>query len=329
MKKRSLIAILAVAGIALTVWLLPGCKPGTPAPANQIQIGILKHESSLPFYVAEEAGIFEKHGLKAKLVELPPGDHLPALLADRVDIISPTSFPTLFGVMVQHSNLLYVVFPGAEVTDKETVYGLIVRSNSTAQTIRDIHSGVLMAINPYTKVNIQMILSAAGIPTQNWPEVRVASRELALQAVSDGTANAAIMDQPALAVALTEGGFRLLESNPRAKYVGSPYWSGSGAVKRDIWGSRKDEFDRLFAAIDESVTLIRKDSRKAHQILATRLGLPPVVADQCGGYYFPLTNEQVDKLGIQKTIDALRSAKLLEGSLSLDTLFPPGLYGQQ
>src|SRR5205823_855200 len=102
------------------------------------------------------------NGLEVALVELPPGDHVPAMLADRVDIISPTSFPTLFGVMVQHSNLLYAVFPGAEVSNTATVYGLIVRSASTAQSVKDLHDRI-MAINPYTKVSIEMILNAAGI----------------------------------------------------------------------------------------------------------------------------------------------------------------------
>jgi ABC-type nitrate/sulfonate/bicarbonate transport system substrate-binding protein len=315
--------------LALGAYLLAGCKPSSPAPAKPLRIGILKHESSLPFYLADEAGLFKKHGLDATLVELPPGDHLPALLADRVDVVSPTSFPPLFGIMVQHTNLLYVVFPGAEVSGGQTVYGLIVRSNSTDQSVRDIRGGVIMAINPYTKVSIQMILSAAGAPKENWPDIRVASREVAVQAVSDGTATAAIMDQPALAVALTAGGFKLLESNPRAKYVGSPYWSGAGAVKREAWNSRKADFEHLLAAVDESIALIRKDSHKAHEILAARLGLSQAIADQCGGYYFPLTTDPVDKAGIQKTVDALRSAGLLEGPVALDNFFPPGLYGEK
>jgi ABC-type nitrate/sulfonate/bicarbonate transport system substrate-binding protein len=316
-------------GLALSAGFLVGCKPSKPALAEPLRVGILKHESSLPFYVAEQAGLFKQHSLQVTLVELPPGDHLPALLSDRVAIISPTSFPPLFGIMLQHSNLLYAVFPGAELSDGQTVYGLIVRSNSTARSIRDIRGGVTMAINPYTKVSIQMILNAAGTPRENWPDIRVASREAALQAVSDGTATAAIMDQPALAVALTRGGFKLLESNPRAKYVGSPYWSGAGAVKREVWNSRNDELKRLLVAIDESVTLIRKDTHKAHEVLASRLGLSQEIADQCGGYYFPLTTDPVDKRGIQQTIDALRSANLLEGPLSLGNFFPPGLYGEK
>lgn len=319
----------ALLSLLTALLLTAGCKPAAQTPSGPLRIGILKHESSLPFYIAENAGLFKQHGLNVSLVELPPGDHLPAMLADRVDAISPTSFPTLFGVMVQHTNLLYVLFPGAEVSDGQTVYGLIVRSNSTAQTVKDIHGGVVMAINPYTKLSIQMILNTAGVPKESWPDIRVATREVAVQAVSDGTAAAAIMDQPALAVALNSGGFKLLESNPRAKYVGSPYWSGAGAVKREVWTPRKDEFSRLLAALDEAITMIRKDPHKAHEILAARLGLSQDIADQCGGYYFPLSTEPVDKAGIQKTVEALRSANLLEGPLSLDNLFPPGLYGEK
>lgn len=298
-------------------------------PNRPIRVGILKHESSLPFYVADDAGLFKKHGLDVTLVEVPPGDHLPALLADRVDVLSPTSFPMLFGLMLQHTNLLYSVFPGAEVTDGQTVYGFVVSSNSTARSIKDIHDGVVLAINPYTKVSIQMILNAAGIPKNNWPEISVATREAALQALSEGKALGAILDQPALAVAVASKQFRLLESNPRAKYVGSPYWSGSGAVKRKTWNVRKAEFALLIEAIDESVILIRKDSLRAQQILAAHLGLKSEIAAHIGGYYFPLSTENVDKEGIAKTVDALQSAGLLGRIVPLTDFFPPGLYGQK
>ncbi len=315
--------------VTLVVVLFLVFRPHRPTPVALIRVGILKHESSLPMYIAEEAGYFKNHGVQVQLVELPPGDHMPALIADRVDILSPTSFPTLFGVMAQDQNLLYAVFPGAEVTDGPTVYGLIVKADFRGQSIKDIHGGIIMAINPFTKVNIQTILNSAGIPQNNWPEIRVASREAALQAVNDGTAIAAIMDQPALATALASPSYRLLEKNPRAKYIGSPYWSGAGAVKRQIWNARRGDFEKLMAGIDDAVRSIRQDPNAAHRILASRLGLQPEIADQIGGYYFPLTNEPVPQDGIKKTVDALRAASLLNSPLSLTSFFPPGTYGEK
>jgi ABC-type nitrate/sulfonate/bicarbonate transport system substrate-binding protein len=328
MPKRIWIMVAAVVLVILVaVWLAK--RPSQQIGNAPIRIGVLKHESSLPVYVADELGLFRKHGVEVKLMELPPGDHMPALLADRVDILTPTSFPTLFGVMAQHPDLLYVVFPGAEVSEGQTLYGLIVKSDFTGKSLKDIHGGIIMAINPFTKVNIQTILNSAGIPKETWPEVRVASREVALQAVADGTATAAIMDQPALAVALNSPGYRLLEANPRAKYIGSPYWSGAGAVKRATWNSRKDEMMKLMAAVDDALKEIRNDSLKAHQVLAARLGLPKETADQMGGYYFPLSDESVPKDGIKHTVEALRSAELLESGIDLTSFFPPGLYGEK
>jgi NitT/TauT family transport system substrate-binding protein len=321
---------IGVLVVALAVALFIIFRPHKPTSLAVVRIGILKHESSLPMYIAEELGYFKNHGVQVQLVELPPGDHMPALIADRVDIISPTSFPALFGVMAQDQNLVYAVFPGAEVSGGPNVYGLIVKADFRGQSIKDIQRGaIIMAINPFTKVNIQTILSSAGIPQANWPEIRVASREAALQAVSDGTAAAAIMDQPALATALASPSYKLLEANPRAKYIGSPYWSGAGAVKRQIWNARKSDFDRVMAAVDDAVMSIRRDPNAAHRVLASRLGLQPGVAEQIGGYYFPLTNEPVPKDGIQKTVDALKAAGLLNSPLSLGSFFPPGTYGEK
>jgi NitT/TauT family transport system substrate-binding protein len=329
MSRKVLVGLvaIAIAAIAVTLWIIK--RPNKTSTSTPIRIGVLKHESSLPVYMAEDLGYFKKHNVQVQLVELPPGDHMPALLADRVDILSPTSFPTLFGVMAEHPDLLYVVFPGAETTEGPTVYGLIVKSDFKGQTIKDLRGGVIMAINPFTKVNIQTILNSAGIPKENWPDIRVASREAALQAVGDGTATAAIMDQPALATAITSPGYRLLEANPRAKYIGSPYWSGAGAVKRDVWNAHKSDFDKIMAAIDEAVVAIRRDPRTAHQNLATRLGLQQGIADQIGGYYFPLSSEPVPKDGIEKTVEALRAAGLLNSAISLTNFFPPGVYGEK
>lgn len=331
MKRLKIILVgIALFIIIAIVAIFTSFKPTSPpSPHKPIRVGILKHEGSLPFYIADEVGLFKKHGLEVTLIEEPPGDHLPALLADRVDILAPTSFPTLFGVMLQHTNLLYAVFPGAEVTGGQTVYGFVVPTNSQAHSIKDIRGGTIFAINPYTKVNVQMILNAAGVAKSDWPKIAVATREAALQALSEGKAAVVILDQPALAIAVASKQFRLLESNPRAKYVGSPYWSGAGAVKRDVWNMRKADYEQLVQAIDEAVSLIRGDPLWAHQILASRLGLKSEIADQIGGYYFPLSTEKVDKEGIAKTVEALKSAELLGGTISLKDLFPPSLYGQE
>lgn len=185
-----------------------------------------------------------------------------------------------------------------------------------------------MAINPYTQVNIRTILTSAGIPRNEWPEIRVASREAALGAVADGTAQAAIMDQPALAVALASGDYRLLEANPRARHIGSPYWSGAGAVTRERWNERHDDLVRVMEAVDDALARIQADPESAHRVLAKRLGIDEKVASQMGGYYFPRSNEVVPLEGIGATVDALVSAGLLDEQIDLSDFFPPGLYGR-
>ena len=128
--KRLLIAITVIAAVVVAVVLLRPSRPNQGSAT--IKIGVLRHESSLPIYVADQLGFFRDAGLTVQLVEVPPGDHMPALISGRVDILSPTSFPVLFGVMSRNPGLLYAVFPGAEVSDGPTVYGLVISIHSTA-----------------------------------------------------------------------------------------------------------------------------------------------------------------------------------------------------
>jgi ABC-type nitrate/sulfonate/bicarbonate transport system substrate-binding protein len=318
------IAVCFLVMVAAILILRP--KPPV-SPQSTIKIGVLKHESSLPIYMADELGLFSKVGLSVELVEVPPGDHVPALISKRVDILSPTSFPVLFGVMLKNPGLLYAVFPGAEIEGGPTVYGFVVGKSSTASSLDDLKGKTVMAINPYTKMNIQTILFSAGIPKDKWPEIKVAAREAALQAVSNGQADAAIMDQPALAVAISSGEYKLLVTNPRAKYIGSPYWSGSGAVLAEQWRSKTEEFTKLMGAVDAALAEISKDPDEAQRILAKRMGLDQSIADQMGGYYFPKSSDKVDMAGIKATVKALVDAGLLDKPIDLTGFFPSGTYG--
>ncbi len=317
-----LIGLIAIASAIIGTTFVPKKRVNS----DIIRIGILKHESSLPFYFADENGLFRASGVQVALVELPPGDHMPALLSGRVDMISPTSFPVLFGVMSQNAEALYALFPGAELIDGPTVYGLVVRSDFTGQNILDLRGKAIMAINTFTQINIQAILEAVKIPRPEWPQIRVASREVALQAVSENVAQAAIMDQPALAVAAERSDIRVIERNLRARYLGSPYWSGAGAILRHTWRDRQSDIRRVLTAIDAANDAVRLNSTGAHQLLAKKLELPISAANKMGGYFYPKSTDDVPLDGIAGTIRALTNAKLLDGEVPLNDIFPPATY---
>jgi len=295
---------------------------------TDLRIGILKHESSLPIYIADELGYFGQNGINVKLIELPPGDHMPALISDRVDIISPTSFPVLFGVMSENPDLLYAVFPGAEIKDGPTLYGIIVNKDFKGSDLFDLKNKSIMAINPFTKINIETILFSAGIPKTEWPTIKVSSREAALSAILDNTVDAAIMDQPQLAVALSSPDFKLLEANPRAKYIGSPYWSGAGAVQKETWIEKENEFNKMMVAIDQALDYIKTNNLESHQILAKKMELDINIANQMGGYYFPKSTDNVNISGIKSTTDILIEAGLLKKEILLNNFFPKNYYRQ-
>ncbi|NTW31959.1 MAG: ABC transporter substrate-binding protein [Bacteroidetes bacterium] len=314
------IALVVIVAVVLT-------RPQQQQVATtKIKIGVLKHESSLPIYLAEKLGYFKKYKLDVEIIELPPGDHLPALISNRVDIISPTSFPMLLGAIENNPGLLYAIIPGAEINGGETVYGIVTKKDFKGNDITSLKSKIIFAINPYTKVNLLNILKKLNFKDNEIKEIKVSNRDAALSAVLRGDADACILDQPSLAIAINTGKFSLLESNPRAKYLGTPYWSGSGAVKREVWNKKKDQFNKLLEALDEAIAYSKNNKKESQLILAKTLGIDPAVATHMGGYYFPLSKEKVDLNGIQNTVNALINADLMKKSIDLSTLFPPTYY---
>jgi len=325
MKKLLLIAVSIIL-ISILAFYLFLKKDNSKSTSDEIKVGILIHESSLPIYLADSLGYFKDDGLNVKLIVLPPGDHLPALVSDRVDIISPTSFPMLLGAIENNPSIFYAVIPGAEIQNDETVYGIITQKNFKGNDIYSLKGEKILAINPYTKINLLNILKKVGFQDNEIQEINVANRDAALSAVLNNIVTACILDQPSLAIALQSSNFKLLESNPRAKYLGSPYWSGSGAVKQEKWNNNKLLYKKFLNAIDKAITYSRNHKKESQVILANKLGIDVKISEQMGGYYFPYSNEKIDLQEIKKTEDALINAKLMSKEIDLNNLFPFNYY---
>jgi len=82
MKARIGIGVL-IAALAVALFFI--FRPQKPTPLGVIRVGILKHESSLPMYIAEELGYFKNHGVEVQLVEPDPGVMTCGVNDDRVN----------------------------------------------------------------------------------------------------------------------------------------------------------------------------------------------------------------------------------------------------
>ncbi len=295
---------------------------------EEYSIGILHHESSLPIVIAFEQGYLDALDFPIKLVELPPADHMPALLSGRVNMISPTSFPVLFGVMAENPEELFMLFPGAETNEGKIVYAFIVRTDFEGDSIFDLAGKKVLAINLFTQLNAQLIFDAAGINESDRPNVKSVSRDIAIASLLNGEVDAVLMDQPSIAVALNAGDAKVLVANPRAKYLGDPYWSGAGAIRQTEWNQNKKKAMSVIEAIDKAIVDTRLDETSAQIKLAEFLELQPEIAQDMGGYYFPTSKENVPTEDVLNTAIAMEQAGLLASPVSQNSLFPDNLYVQ-
>ncbi len=85
MKKR----LNVIAAMVLGIFLLAGCNtPGdSPQEAQtNLKIGLLRIDDSLPFYIAEQEGLFEKYGVEWELIGFSSGkDQSIALESGELD----------------------------------------------------------------------------------------------------------------------------------------------------------------------------------------------------------------------------------------------------
>jgi NitT/TauT family transport system substrate-binding protein len=153
--KRSLMICVILAATAL---VLTGC----PKKTEKVSIGYIPHVSALPFFVAMEKGYFKNEGLDVNFVECGYREFTDALLTGKVDVSSPTSFPTIFGIEAESPRLLRYFLAGGEAVNGDTVYALVVKKNSQMGSIQDLKGKKIGVTDPVTALNLRVFWFSSG-----------------------------------------------------------------------------------------------------------------------------------------------------------------------
>lgn len=309
----TLLILLIVVGVFQISW-----HRKNPA---KVKIGYIEHSSALPFLIAYERGYFRKEGVDVELVLCGFKNFMDTLLTGRVDLITATSFPALFGIEAEKSGLLRFFGTGGEKKDGELVYGILVRKESTISSIKDLKGKKIGSVNQFTTVNLKLILKGAGFEPEKDVIVIPVSGEVAVSALTAGHLDALLLDQPALTIAIESTGARLLSGNPRAEYITNPYWSGAAVVTQEYLEKNPNTMLRIFRALGRAIQDIRDDSEGCKTILAKYTPLKAELAKKTGMYFLAKSSESVDLEKIQFLADILCEYKILNKKVNAKAMY--------
>ncbi|MEP0264194.1 ABC transporter substrate-binding protein [Dokdonia sp.] len=238
---------------------------------HNIDIGYSRLRISLPVFVAQEEGFFEKQGINANLKMYDTAQPLmQALIAGNIDIGGYTALPITYNGMLRSGKKLYFITAMIEDEDHRISYLLRYKEenkDSKITTVNDL-KGKRIGILPTIayKAWITEILKKNGLD----PEKDVVIQQIAPaqqgQALKNGAVDALFTNDPA-ATSIIELGIGELLSNEveSSKYINDPFVFGSFNVSKKWANENKDIYKKLVLALDEAVNFVNNNPQRAKE----------------------------------------------------------------
>lgn len=263
MKKRAI--FLRVVWIGLMVSLLTACAPAaapTAAPRSTARVVVLPILDSLPIYVAQKEGLFEKNNL---IVEIIPAALAPErdqiMAAGKADGMINDAISTMFynkdGVRIQIVRYARAAAPGVSLFR-------ILAGKGSGITSVDQLKGVPVGISEGSVIAYvtDRLLEAEGLTKEQIKTVAVPKISDRMAMLGSGELKAGTLPEPLSSMALAQGSTQILDDTKHPEYCFSTYSFQKTFIDQNPAAVRS-----FLKAIEEATNLINKDPGKYAQVL--------------------------------------------------------------
>lgn len=239
---------------------------------QSLDIGYSRLRISLPVFVAQEEGIFGKHGINANLLMYDTAQPLmQSLIAGNIDVAGYTALPITYNGMIRSKKQLY--FISAMIEDKDHRISYLLRAknsngeSSEINTITDL-KGKRIGILPTIayKAWITEILRKNGFD----PEKDVVVQQIApvqqAQALKNGAVDALFTNDPIATSAIEIGVAELISDEIESpEYIQDPFVFGSFNVSKQWADNHRELYEKLILAMDEAIAFVNTHPEKSKQ----------------------------------------------------------------
>lgn len=284
----------------------------------QLLIGGTPNPEQVTAMVAEQNGIFKKHGIDGRFTIIPINPTIPAaLLSDSIQVGAPTPTTLLQAV---DSGIDLVVIGGASVNNPQgTGIGIVVGKNSGIKTAKDLQGKRFGApgLNAVLHVMVRRWLVQEGIDPKsvNFVEAMFPVHGDLLKA---GQIDAVVTADPFMSRILQSGeGEQILNlvttlpgDVPPVMYVATREWAQKNP----------DKIKAFRAAIEEAAAIIANDPEKARDAIGKALKLPPAALKAVS---LPKVSTKVTPEQIAFWIDVMNKQNMLKTKIDPAKLILP------
>jgi ABC-type nitrate/sulfonate/bicarbonate transport system substrate-binding protein len=222
-------------------------------------IGVSTLRISLPVFVAEQHGLFAKHGIDAEVRRFDTAQPLADELgAGRLDAGGYVAFPILFGPGAPPPRVR--VFTAVVEDAAHPLSYLLVKKGSGLHGVAALR-GCRIGILPTSAYRgwLEAILRHDGLQPEDVSIVPLAP-SLEVDALAGGGVDAIFTGDPMATAALARGFAEPATDTPDVpRVLGEPFLFGTFAVTEDFAQNHSAQARALADALDEAITMISAD----------------------------------------------------------------------
>jgi len=220
-----------------------------------IKIGLLSIDDSLPFFMAESLGLYEKHNVKVELYSFQSASDKEAafeageLDADMTDIV-------VAALINKGGTKAKIVCNALGAIPKEGRFMLLSSPNSGIKTPQELaDTEIAVGDNTIVHYLADTICKMSGIPKENTKTTNIPSLAIRLEALLNGSIKAAVLPDPLASLALANGANCVFDDTSSEKNLSQSIVLFSESAISE----KSDEITKCLAAYFEAMEYINSN----------------------------------------------------------------------
>lgn len=262
MKTKTLSILLSL------IFLLSACA--SPANPATLKIAVLPIIDTLPMYVAQQEGLFAKHGVSVEFVPVASAPERDQILAAKQ--ADGTINETLSVMQFNKESIQMQVVRYALRPTEEHGHFFIIASDKSGIASADGLKGVEIGVSQGTIIEYvtERLLQADGFAADEIKTIAVPKIPDRMALLASGELNAGTMPDPLAALVVGQGGVVVADDSQHPEYGFSVI-----SFRKEIIDAYPQAIKGFLAAIEEATTLVNADPAKYQNVLSEQSLVPP------------------------------------------------------
>jgi NitT/TauT family transport system substrate-binding protein len=301
-----------------------GTKESASPNTEPLRIAYLPIIPDLPLFVANDQGLFKKHGLEPSLTKVAgSGNQVLETLARGNADLAYLAYSTVLEAEQQAPGSFMLLQHNVDAREYPSLYALVARPGSGIRTLGDLRGKTVGTFPGAAMLSLtKLMLTAEGIDPVKEAKIVQLAPPAQIAALQTGQVDALLALEPNGAFAVHSGAGRYVDRWPLTPRVAKTIPTGGTVILKKTFETRPDYVAKMIASMDDAIEFIRLHPRSSAAYYTKYCDVPEAVATDLPVLYFWKSSE-IDRAVCQRYADLLHREGDLLRPLDVGSMYLP------